>query len=94
MFPGETITSGASPVCDQCAQRPLWSIRLSDGPPWAIQTWCLCGPYSRETLYIESLARVRMVLDACERAIRLAEKDRDLEVAYFTQVLKAFEVAR
>lgn len=95
MIPGETICTGASAICDECGQRPLKNMKLSSAAgPTAIQTWCGCGPYSRETIYIESHTRATMILDACQRAVEAAGGMIAVEVLYVSRILEAFRVAR
>ena len=53
MLPGETINSGASPVCPDCNKHLEFRV-LKSGGGWYIGTACCCGPYSRESGYYDS----------------------------------------
>lgn len=61
MLPGETILSGASPVC--CGVRlPFKVLRSAAG--YYIGTFCdACGPYSRETGYYPTREDAQRELD-------------------------------
>jgi hypothetical protein len=49
MLPGETIASGASPIC--CGNTPL-ELKVLRSNAFYIGTFCdRCGPYSRESGY-------------------------------------------
>ena len=51
MMPGETILTGASPKC--CGKVLLFRL-LKSPAGWYVGTFCpKCGPYSRETIYIQ-----------------------------------------
>jgi hypothetical protein len=50
MFPGETILSGASPVCPDCQKKLEFQV-LKSAAGYYIGTACCCGPYTRETEY-------------------------------------------
>lgn len=94
-LPGETICSGAALVCDECGRQPIHDLRLSSsGAPAAIQTWCACGPYSRESIYIESPRRAGIILEACQKAVAAADNLTPIEVLYLARVLEAFRVLR
>ena len=49
MIPGETILSGAAPVCPSCNTKAEWGVYRS-AAGWYIGTYCACGPYTRESL--------------------------------------------
>ena len=49
-LPGETISNGAAPRCDDCGRMPKLDVYLSGGG-YYIGTYCACGPYTRESGY-------------------------------------------
>jgi len=50
MFPGETLRTGASPICRDCKIKVVPQVCMSsDG--YYVGTMCNCGPYSRESHY-------------------------------------------
>lgn len=53
MLPGETIASGSRPTCDECGERPALDVYRSPAG-YYIGTYCLCGPFSRESLYYKT----------------------------------------
>ena len=53
MFPGETIRTGASPVCEDCKVELKMQI-LKSNAGYYVGTACQCGPYSRESGYYAS----------------------------------------
>ncbi len=50
MLPGETISSGAPDVCDDC-KKTLSNEVLQSAAGYYVGTFCDCGPYSRESGY-------------------------------------------
>lgn len=48
-LPGETISDGAAPRCEDCGRMPKLDVYLSAG--YYIGTYCNCGPYTRESGY-------------------------------------------
>lgn len=90
MVQGESVISGAPPICPECGQDVLEDIRSrlrSDTPLASITTNCLCGPYSRESLYIEVRLGSRIEREAVA-AIKAAGSDPDARVAAFLAVLQ------
>jgi hypothetical protein len=53
MLPGETILSGATPLCPDC-QSGLTLQVLMSGAGYYVGTQCCGGPYTRETGYFHS----------------------------------------
>lgn len=52
MFPGETISTGATPTCPDCKATPSLEVHQSPGNRmFYLGTYCQCGPYSRESEY-------------------------------------------
>ena len=49
-LPNETIATGAEPRRPDCQAMPRLAVQRS-GAGFYIGTWCLCGPYSRESGY-------------------------------------------
>jgi hypothetical protein len=63
MFPGETISTGASPICADCKMRPELEVHQSPGSlMFYLGTYCLCGPYSRESEYFTNREDAERVL--------------------------------
>lgn len=94
-MPGETITTGAPSICPDCGQDALADFRvpIGVGGSSSIQTYCFCGPYSRETLYItEDLAE--QVAAEAAAAVELAGTDPQARADAFRSVLVAAGVAR
>lgn len=50
MMEGETLATGASPVCEDCGVSVELEVCHS-AAGYYIGTWCSCGPYSRESGY-------------------------------------------
>jgi hypothetical protein len=50
MMPGETLLSGAERVCSDCKTGPKLGVYKSPAG-YYIGTYCMCGPYSRESDY-------------------------------------------
>lgn len=94
-MPGETITTGAPTTCSHCGQDALKDIRVptGSGGSSAIQTYCFCGPYSRESLYIAHDLAERVAAEAAA-AVATAGEDPDDRAAIFSAVLIAAGVAR
>ena len=53
MQPGETIASGALPLCPDCGIRLTLEV-LQNAASFYIGTHCDCGLYSRESGYFKS----------------------------------------
>lgn len=49
-LPGETISTGASPRCEDCHKMPKIDV-YSTPAGYYVGTYCDCGPYSRESDY-------------------------------------------
>ena len=49
-LPNETIATGAEPRCPDCQAMPKLAVHRS-AAGFYLGTWCLCGPYSRESGY-------------------------------------------
>ena len=63
MLPGETIASGANPVCEDCGPVRGPDVMMS-GAGYYIGYECNCGPYSRETGYFRTRADAEKALRA------------------------------
>jgi len=61
-LPGETISDGAAPRCDECGRMPKLDVYLS-GAGHYIGTYCSCGPYSRESGYYRTRELAQADLD-------------------------------
>ena len=68
MLPGETIASGADPVCPDCGQPAVLGVYQS-AAGYYIGTYCGCGPYSRESGYYRTYdeAKRAMILECYGR---------------------------
>ena len=53
MLNGETINSGASPICQECGVKLELGVYRSHAG-YYIGTYCDCGPYSRESGYYQT----------------------------------------
>ena len=62
MLPGETIHSGASPKCLDCGAEVKEEV-LMPAAGYYIGTYCLCGPYSRESHYYPTRESAQHALD-------------------------------
>jgi hypothetical protein len=63
MFPGETISTGASRRCNDCGSYPKLDVYASPGGAgFYIGTYCSCGPYSRESEYFRTREEAELVL--------------------------------
>ena len=63
MLEGETIASGAAKVCDECRVKPLDRLAVHrSGAGFYVGTMCDCGPYSRESGYYATRAKVEAAL--------------------------------
>lgn len=62
MLPGETIRTGASPVCEDCGTKLEMQI-LRSNAGYYVGTACRCGPYSRESGYYASHQEAKMALE-------------------------------
>ena len=61
-LPKETITRGASPVCDCGATLPFKVLHSMAG--YYIGTFCdNCGPYSRQSNYFRTYEAAQVALD-------------------------------
>ena len=64
MLPGETIASGASPIC---CDKPLELQVCHSAAVYYIGTFCNnCGPYSRESDYFRKADDAQKALDSGE----------------------------
>lgn len=69
MFPGETISTGASPKCAECGVAPELEVLRSPGSGlYYLGTYCSCGPYSRESDYMKTR-------EEAEKALARLNKD-------------------
>ena len=59
---GETIARGAASTCPDCGTK--LELKVFHTCMYYVGTWCKCGPYSRETVYFETL-------DEAETALKL-----------------------
>jgi len=62
MLPGETIHSGAEPVCPECKVELKEEVLYSPAG-YYIGTRCNCGPYSRESHYYKNKAEAEFDLE-------------------------------
>ena len=53
MMPGETISTGARPQCEDCHNTSEFKVCRSPAG-YYIGTYCDCGPYSRESDYYKT----------------------------------------
>lgn len=92
---GETITTGASSVCPDCGKDALDDLRVptGSGGSSAIWTYCGCGPYSRESLYIAYDLATR-VAGSASAILSTTGDDPDDRAAMFAAVLVSAGVAR
>ena len=65
MMPGETLKTGAAPICPDCNTdvRPSLDVKRS-GAGFYIGTTCNCGPYSRESDYYLSRRIAELALES------------------------------
>ena len=61
MLLGETIATGASPVCDECKITPELQVCKS-AAGYYVGTYCYCGPYSRESGYYKTREAAEVAL--------------------------------
>lgn len=62
MIPGETIASGASPIC--CDEKLVFQV-LHSMAGYYIGTQCdICGPYSRESNYFSTNNAAKAALNS------------------------------
>ena len=59
--PGETLATGASPVCPHCGTVVRLEV-LQSAAGYYIGTQCRCGPYTRESGYYVSYEEARVAL--------------------------------
>ena len=92
MMPGETILTGASPKCSTCEIAPSFAVCIS-AAGYYIGTYCLCGPYSRESDYFKHEADAEAALQAmseeeCEavRELHLFDNQLDAVPASLTRL--------
>ena len=71
MIQGETIASGASSICPDCAIVLTLQV-LHSAAGYYIGTFCNCGPYSRESGYYKTSEEAQAALDngSFERGVR------------------------
>ena len=63
MMPGETITTGAEQVCDECQVDALTKLGVyRSGAGYYVGTCCECGPFSRESGYYATHAAADVAL--------------------------------
>ena len=62
-LPGETLATGASPVCSDCGKAAVLNVYMS-AAGYYVGTYCDCGPYSRESGYYPSFEAAKAELDA------------------------------
>lgn len=65
MMPGETLKTGAAPICPDCHTdvRSTLDVKRS-GAGFYIATTCACGPYSRESDYYPSRRAAELALES------------------------------
>lgn len=63
MMNGETILTGAAPKCADCGTILVPQVCRS-AAGYYVGTWCLCGPYSRESGYYPTREAAQADLDA------------------------------
>jgi hypothetical protein len=63
MLVGETIRSGAPTTCPECDYTPEIEVLLSGGG-YYIGTFCMCGPYTRESEYYSTREQAQGALDS------------------------------
>lgn len=62
-IPGETLTTGAIALCPDCGVDAFERLGVySSGAGAYIGSFCDCGPYSRESIYIDA-TRAQEVFD-------------------------------
>ena len=57
-LPGETLATGADPICDECGVKVELKVCHS-GAGYYIGAWCDCGPYCRESIYYPTQAEAQ-----------------------------------
>ena len=60
-LPGETIATGASPICPDCKKEVEFEVLRSAGG-FYVGTACQCGPYSRESGYYRTYDEAEQAL--------------------------------
>lgn len=76
---GETILTGAPRICPDCSRDALRGMTLSsEVGPTAIQTWCSCGAYSRESIYTDN-ADARKLLAEAQALVETSPEDTLLD---------------
>lgn len=63
MLPGETIHSGADPICKTCGKRYVEQVMSSNAGWFVGTTCCNDGTYSRESHYYQTLNEAQHDLD-------------------------------
>lgn len=62
VLPGETISTGANPICPDCHVKLVLEV-LKSPAGYYIGTMCNCGPYSRESDYYKTGEEAKFALD-------------------------------
>ena len=62
-MPGETIHLGAPSTCEDCGVHVQLEVLRGNHGAY-IGTQCNCGPYSRESVYYDSMIDARAELEA------------------------------
>ena len=63
-LPGETLATGAPPVCEDCGTKFVLQVLCTNN--YYIGTQCCCGPYSRESGYYGLREEAQRDLDSGE----------------------------
>ena len=53
MLPGETLSNGAPWTCPGCGKKVNLHVCVSQAG-YYVGSWCMCGPYTRETEYLDT----------------------------------------
>jgi hypothetical protein len=62
VLPGETLATGAEPMCSDCGVTPKLQVCRS-AAGYYIGTYCSCGPYSRESDYYKTRELAQAMLE-------------------------------
>jgi len=93
-LPGETISDGAAPRCDDCGRMPKLDVYLSGGG-YYIGTYCACGPYTRESATTALASSPRPTLTkaatAAERQLNLGCVREQWDDGDFEPIAQAFD---
>lgn len=88
-MPGEGVLTAAEPICSDCGEEPLRRLTLYPPVgPGALQTWCSCGPHTRESIYVDAALAPTMLAQAkriVENAPTMAAAAADLR-EYLTKI--------